>query len=86
MGKLEYLANVERDCDLWDVDQMLRESLEVRKNQERSTQKAIILYLDDTQWDVQFDIYWTRARMKPSEIIAVCEIVKKKMCEMLGDE
>ncbi len=84
MGELEYLANVERDCDLWDVDQMLRENLEVRRNHKDNPQKAIIIYLaGDGNYP---DIFWGRAKMTCLEAIAVCEAVKNRMLKMIGGD
>ena len=76
------LAGAVNDAAFWTVEEMLLDALEDVRSGKRSQKKALLLLLDDENG--RFNISFSNAQMKPTEMITVASCFSSEIQSLLG--
>jgi hypothetical protein len=75
---LKVISLPKKESDTWTPSEMLVNALETAKDESLKYEKGMIVFLNnDGKW--QFTTHW--ANIRCSEIIALCECIKKQCLE-----
>jgi hypothetical protein len=80
MSHIIQLALEKKDATMWSPKDALENALEQYENGDYN--KVIIIRVNDK--DGAYDVGFTQAAMKCSEMISACEIIKQKAIENMG--
>lgn len=76
------MAHAKADSTYWSPEQMLEDALAQVRRGERRGRKAVVIFLDES--DDSYNVGWTQAGMKCSEMVGLAEVFKVDVLNEMG--